>query len=104
VKCLDTDLKFAIVGSWGFPSSYGGFETLVRRLAPFLANRGHEVLVYGRTDFAPTSDEIPIGVSVKTTFGIDLKSASTLTYGYTAVRDIGHQRVDAALVLNVGDC
>ncbi|MGA2876655.1 MAG: glycosyltransferase [Nitrososphaerales archaeon] len=100
---MDTDLKFAIVGSRGFPSSYGGFETLVRRLAPYLANRGHEVLVYGRTDFAPTSDEIPIGVSVKTTFGIDLKSASTLTYGYTAVRDIGHQKIDAALVLNVAN-
>ena len=38
----------AIIGTRGYPSFYGGFETLVRKLAPFLADRGWEVTVYGR--------------------------------------------------------
>lgn len=96
-------MKFAIVGSRGFPSSYGGFETLVRRLAPYLASRGHEVLVYGRQASEPTLEQVPPGVTVKVTHGLNLKSASTLTHGFTAVRDVRHQHVDAALILNVAN-
>src|SRR5205085_8444810 len=40
--------RFAILGSRGFPSYYGGFETLVRHLAPYLVGRGHNVAVYSR--------------------------------------------------------
>src|ERR1039458_3900708 len=40
--------KLAMLGPRGYPSYYGGFETLVRHLAPYLAQRGHEVAVYGR--------------------------------------------------------
>ena len=29
--------RVAVLGTRGYPSYYGGFETLVRKLAPFLA-------------------------------------------------------------------
>jgi glycosyltransferase involved in cell wall biosynthesis len=41
-------MRVAIVGSRGFPSTYSGYETLVRYLAPYLRDRGHSVTVYGR--------------------------------------------------------
>ena len=41
-------LRVAIVGCRGYPSTYGGFETFVRRLAPHLRDRGFEVSVYCR--------------------------------------------------------
>jgi nucleoside-diphosphate-sugar epimerase len=41
-------MRIHILGTRGFPSSYGGFETLVRHLAPELVQRGHEVTVFDR--------------------------------------------------------
>src|SRR4051812_7453306 len=40
--------RVAIIGTRGYPSFYGGFETAVRRLAPFLCDRGWDVTVYSR--------------------------------------------------------
>ena len=37
-----------IMGTRGYPSYYGGFETLVRQVAPYLADEGWDVTVYGR--------------------------------------------------------
>jgi len=39
-------MRIAILGSRGFPSTYGGYETLVRHLARRLVYDGHEVTVY----------------------------------------------------------
>ncbi|MCZ6703563.1 MAG: DUF1972 domain-containing protein, partial [Ignavibacteria bacterium] len=43
-------MKIAIMGIRGIPANYGGFETFVEALAPRLANKGHEVTVYGRSN------------------------------------------------------
>lgn len=97
-------LRIAIVGSRGYPSTYGGFETLVRRLAPFLQARGHSVTVYGRQ--APSgggrSQDIN-GVRVVHPPGIDSKSLSTLSFGATAALHVAWERPDVALVLNVAN-
>jgi len=96
-------MRFAILGSRGYPSSYGGFETLVRHLAPYLADLGHEVVVYGRKRAFETNDQAHRSVTVINTWGIDRKSASTLTYGLTASRHLAHTKCDTALVLNVAN-
>lgn len=109
--------KFAILGSRGYPSHYGGFETLVRYLAPYLAERGHEVTVYDRGTAAgpaplPESAVPPSGplhtddagsILVRTTRGIDRKSISTLSFGFTSSVDLAQRGCDAALVLNVAN-
>jgi len=41
-------MRIAILGTRGFPSFYGGFETAVRELAPFFAKSGHQTFVYSR--------------------------------------------------------
>lgn len=97
-------LAVAISGSRGYPSTYGGFETLVRRLAPFLVSRGHSVTVYGRTRAAGTQRVgVVNGVRVVHPPGIDTKSASTLTFGLAAAVHMARYPPDAALVLNIAN-
>ncbi len=94
----------AIIGARGYPSFYGGFETLVRQLAPYLADNGWDVTVYGRrancgaTRF-PRDDRVDSIV----TRGIDSRSLSTLTHGFTAATDAARRKPDVALVLNVAN-
>lgn len=94
----------AIVGTRGYPSYYGGFETAVRRLAPFLAERGWEVSVYGRPGATRASDpDLDPRVRSVSTRGVESKSLSTLSYGLTASIDVARSRPDVALVMNVAN-
>lgn len=97
-------MHFAIIGSRGFPSTYGGFETLVRHLAPYLVEQGHQVTVYCR-DPRVRRTKIEINDEVQCIFtpGVDRKSLSTLTYGLSAALDVTRRRVDGALVVNVAN-
>lgn len=93
--------KFAVIGSRGFPSTYGGFETFVRRLAPYLVAHGDEVTVYGRSGRRGRS--MVDGVETITTRGWDSNALSTLSYGATASLHARNRPYDAALVLNVAN-
>jgi len=44
-------LKIAILGTRGIPANYGGFETFAEQLSVRLADRGHDVTVYGRAHY-----------------------------------------------------
>lgn len=94
----------AIIGTRGYPSYYGGFETAVRRLAPYLADAGWDVVVYGRPGAVQDDDahKDPRVTSVFTR-GVESKSFSTLSYGFTAVRDAIRRKVDVAFVMNVAN-
>lgn len=92
--------RFAILGSRGYPSDYGGFETFVRRLAPWLRAAGDDVTVYGRSTQLRTTSADVGGVHTVQTPGIDNKSLSTVLTGLTASIHARHERFDAALVLN----
>lgn len=91
-------MKIGIVGSRGFPSTYGGFETFVRHLAPYAVRDGHEVTVYGRGG-RPALNWID-GVRVLNVRGADTKTASTPTHGLAAILDARRRNFDVALVLN----
>ena len=94
----------AIIGTRGYPSYYGGFETAVRRIAPYLVDVGWDVVVYGRPG-AVREDDAGRDPRVESVFtrGFESKSLSTLSYGYTAVRDAVRRKVDTALVMNVAN-
>ncbi|WP_188835026.1 DUF1972 domain-containing protein [Flexivirga endophytica] len=94
--------RVAVIGTRGFPSYYGGFETLVRRLAPYLAERGWEVDVYSRPGHV-VDEKIPPGVTQRFTHGVESTSASTLSYGLTACADAARRKPDVALVMNVAN-
>ena len=94
----------AIIGTRGYPSYYGGFETAVRQLAPYLAEQGWDVLVYGR-DGSTVEDDPTRDARVRTrkTHGLESKSLSTLSYGLTASLDATLRKPDVALVMNVAN-
>lgn len=94
----------AILGSRGYPSYYGGFETAVRELAPFLAERGWDVTVYGR-EGETTPDDPNRNHEVKSvnTGGLSSKSLSTLSHGLTSALSTRQLKPDVALVVNVAN-
>jgi glycosyltransferase involved in cell wall biosynthesis len=96
-------MKFAILGSRGFPSTYGGYETLVRYLAPYLVRAGHDVTVYCRTRDDGRRTWLTEDVRCIATPGHNTKSLSTLTFGMTATLDASFRHFDSMLVLNIAN-
>lgn len=93
----------AIIGSRGYPSYYGGFETLVRRLAPFLADEGWDVTVYGRTGATVEQKYADDRVRSISSVGFDSQSLSTPSYGLTSTISASARRPDVAFVMNVAN-
>lgn len=94
----------AIIGTRGYPSYYGGFETAVRKLAPFLADEGWDVIVYGRKGATKNDDPERDGrIRTAVTGGVESKSLSTLSYGFTAALHALRDKPDVALVMNVAN-
>jgi glycosyltransferase involved in cell wall biosynthesis len=96
-------MKFAILGSRGFPSTYGGYETLVRYLAPYLARAGHDVTVYCRSRNEGRRKWTTDYVRCLATPGLETKSFSTMTFGMTATLDASFRNFDSILVLNIAN-
>ncbi|WP_228386388.1 glycosyltransferase [Ornithinicoccus halotolerans] len=96
--------SIAIIGSRGYPSFYGGFETLVRHLAPHLVDQGWDVDVYCRRE-AVVTDHPGHDPRVRQVFtpGWEAKSFSTLSYGLTSVGHTARRRHDVAFVMNVAN-
>ncbi len=94
-------MRLALLGTRGYPSTYGGFETLIRHLAPYLRDSGHDVTVFGREGAPGTS--VVDGITCVRTGGLESKSFSTLTYGLTSHVQARREKFDAAFVANVAN-
>ncbi|MDQ0662294.1 glycosyltransferase involved in cell wall biosynthesis [Arthrobacter ulcerisalmonis] len=94
----------AVVGTRGYPSYYGGFETAVRKIAPFLTDKGWDVNVYCRPGSTKDDDAArDPRVRTTTTPGLESKSLSTLSFGLTSVLHCLREKPDVALVMNVAN-
>jgi glycosyltransferase involved in cell wall biosynthesis len=94
----------AVIGTRGYPSYYGGFETAVRKLAPHLVSQGWDVTVYGRKGASKLDDPTrDLRVKTITTRGLETKSLSTLTHGLTAILHAVRKKPDVALIMNVAN-
>lgn len=94
----------AIIGTRGYPSYYGGFETAVRKLAPYLADSGWKTTVYGRPGSTREDDpDTDVRINRVTTRGVETKSLSTLSYGLTAILHALVHKPDVAIVMNVAN-
>src|SRR5688572_14558732 len=93
-----------VIGTRGYPSYYGGFETAVRRLAPFLADAGWDVNVYCRAGQTKDDDEArDPRIRTTNTVGLESKSLSTLSFGLTSVLHALWHKPQVALVMNVAN-
>jgi glycosyltransferase involved in cell wall biosynthesis len=95
--------RVAILGTRGYPSFYGGFETAVRRLAPHLADSDFDVTVYGRPGTTDRRHEADTRVKTVTTRGFQTKSLSTLSFGLTSFLHAFRSKPDVALIMNVAN-
>lgn len=96
--------KIAVIGTRGYPSFYGGFETAVRKLAPYLAENGWEVTVFGRQgSIDPDFPERALRVNSVITPGFRNKSLSTLSHGFSATLNASRNKYDVALIMNVAN-
>jgi glycosyltransferase involved in cell wall biosynthesis len=96
-------LRIAICGGRGIPSSYSGFETFFLELAPRLAARGHEVIVYCRKSLFPERPPTYQGVRLIYLPSIETKNLGTFTHTLACMMDVLRRDVDALLVTNVAN-
>ncbi|OZD86057.1 glycosyl transferase [Rhodococcus sp. 05-339-2] len=93
-----------IIGTRGYPSYYGGFETLVRNLAPYLADHDWDVTVYGRPGAVRADDPLrDPRVASRESWGVESKSLSTLSYGLSSSIRSARRKPDVALIMNVAN-
>ena len=94
----------AVIGTRGYPSYYGGFETAVRKIAPFLVAEGWDVNVYCRAGATKDDDDSrDHRVRTTNTVGLESKSLSTLSFGLSSVLHCLWKKPDVALVMNVAN-
>lgn len=96
-------LRLAIFGGRGLPSTYGGYEAFFLEVAPRLAARGHEVIVYCRKSFFAERPAYYKGVRLIYLPSVETKNLGTFTHTLACMYDVLHRDVDAMLVANVAN-
>jgi glycosyltransferase involved in cell wall biosynthesis len=96
-------LRVAICGGRGIPSTYSGTETFYAELAPRLAQRGHDVIVYCRRRLFRERPETYEGVRLIYLPNIETKNFGTFSHTLACMIDVLRRDVDALLVTNVSN-
>jgi glycosyltransferase involved in cell wall biosynthesis len=96
-------VKLAIIGSRGAPACYGGFETLAEELGSRLAARGHEVWVYGRSNFIDRELTTYRGMRLVVLPAPRRKHLETVVHTLLAAVHAAREGYDAVLLLNAAN-
>jgi len=94
-------MRIAMLGLRGLPARGGGAERVVECLADELAQRGHEIIVYGRRDYLRDAPPWK-GGKVILTGGLPGKNLETFTHTATAACDVLRRKVDVVHVHSPG--
>jgi glycosyltransferase involved in cell wall biosynthesis len=100
-----TTLSIAMVGTRGVPARYGGFETAVEEVGRRLADRGHRVVVYCRTNGEsedPRAESF-LGMELVHLPAARTRSLETLSHTALSVGHLLRHRTDAAIVFNAAN-
>lgn len=94
-------MKFAIVGTRGIPARYGGFETFAEELSTRLAQRGHTLTVYCRSQH---TEPIYRGVRLVSLPTIAHKYLDTIAHTFVSTLHVVFaSRYDAVLYCNAAN-
>src|SRR6266849_10907230 len=90
-------LHLAIFGGRGIPSTYSGTEAFFIEIAPRLAERGHQVIVYCRKSLYKERPHEYKGVRLIYLPSIETKNLGTFTHTFACMLDVLHRDVDDLL-------
>jgi glycosyltransferase involved in cell wall biosynthesis len=93
-------MRIALLGTRGIPARYGGFETFAEELSVRLAERGHAVTVYGRTNNVQTRDTLYRGVRLQLLPTIAHKYFDTVAHTFLSTLHLLFHRQEIALYCN----
>lgn len=96
-------MKIAILGTRGIPANYGGFETFAEQLGTRLAERGHQVTVYGRKHYSTVNEKFYHGVELVTLPTIRHKYFDTIIHTFLSVLHASPRRYDIILICNAAN-
>ena len=96
-------MKIAILGTRGIPANYGGFETFAEELSTRLAARGHDVVVYGRTNNIRYREPTYRGVRLTLLPTIPHKYLDTVTHTFLSVLHVLFSDVQVVLICNAAN-
>ncbi len=96
-------MKIAIIGTRGIPANYGGFETFAEELGARLADRGHEVTVYGRRGFIDPKLRRYRGMRLVVLPSFRSKHLETVSNTFIASLHASRQDFDVALMCNAAN-
>lgn len=96
-------LRIALFGARGIPHTYSGTEAFFVELAPRLAARGHDVIVYCRRSMFPQRPPTYRGVRLIYLPSMETKNLGTPTHTLACMADVLFRRVDVMLVTNVAN-
>ncbi len=100
---MEANVKVAILGTRGVPANYGGFETLAEELGRRLADRGHDVTVYGRRGFIDPSLKSYRGMRLVVLPSIRTKHLETVSHTFLSALHAAFARYDAVLLCNAAN-
>lgn len=93
--------KIAILGTRGIPNQYGGFEALAEHLSVYLANKGHEVVVY-QTHNHPCKTETYKGVTIQRCYNPEIWLGTIGQFGYDLRCQLDARHKDFDVWLHLG--
>ena len=100
-RMTQTKLCIAFCGTRGIPHTYGGAEAVMIELAPRLAARGHEVILYcHRSQFRQRPKSYK-GVRLIYLPGIDTKVLATPTHTLLSMLDVLFRSADVIVAWNL---
>lgn len=100
---IENRLKIALLGTRGIPARYGGFETFAQELSTRLAERGHDVTVYGRTKLFSRERDNFQKVKIVRTGTIYQKYLETPVHAFTSNLHAMFQGYDVAIICNAAN-
>lgn len=93
-------MRIAFAGIRGVPANYGGFETFAEQLGKRLAERGHDVTIYGRSSSVPRGLTSYLGMRIVRLPAPRSKYLETVVHTIFCAVHLLVRRVDIVYVCN----
>jgi glycosyltransferase involved in cell wall biosynthesis len=95
-------MRIAMIGSRGVPATFGGIEHHVEEVGARLADRGHDVVVYARTNYAADTGSSYRGMEVRRLATVDSKHLDAIVHSLRSTYDAIRGRFDVIAYHAIG--